>query len=158
MSSDGKNVNIPAGMTKTPCIGICSTTTCGDSVCRGCKRYAKEVLNWISYSDEMKWAVLKRLEVLGVQILSDRFEIIDEELLRNSLIGFSIPFNAELSSYCWLHNLLKKGHGKGVDLIKCGVNVRPTYKDIPLGTLIEQVDNELITLSDAHRDRYSIAT
>jgi hypothetical protein len=48
--------------------------------------------------------------------------------------------------------------GKGVDLIKCGVNVRPTYKDIPLGTLIEQVDNELITLSDAHRDRYSIAT
>ena len=66
MSLDEENVSIPVGMTKTPCIGICSTTTFGDSVCRGCKRYAKEVLNWISYSDEMKCAVLKRLEALGV--------------------------------------------------------------------------------------------
>ncbi|MDO7671884.1 MAG: DUF1289 domain-containing protein, partial [OM182 bacterium] len=25
---------------KTPCIGICSTTSVGDWVCRGCKRYS----------------------------------------------------------------------------------------------------------------------
>jgi predicted Fe-S protein YdhL (DUF1289 family) len=156
MSSDGENVSIPIGMTKTPCIGICSTTTFGDSVCRGCKRYAKEVLNWISYSDEMKQAVLKRLEFLATQILSDRFEIIDEALLGRSLKERSVPFNAELSAFCWLHNLLKKAHGKLTDLSEHGVAVRPAYSQIPLETLIEQVDKELLILADAHRTRFSI--
>ena len=156
MSLDGENVSIPTGMTKTPCIGICSTTTFGDSVCRGCKRYAKEVLNWISYSDEMKQAVLKRLEFLATQILSDRFEIIDEALLGRSLKERSVPFNAELSAFCWLHNLLKKAHGKVTDLSEHGVVVRPAYSKIPLATLIEHVDRELIILADAHRTRFSI--
>ncbi|MBU2098945.1 MAG: DUF1289 domain-containing protein, partial [Gammaproteobacteria bacterium] len=26
--------------TKTPCIGICSTTSVGDKICRGCKRFS----------------------------------------------------------------------------------------------------------------------
>ncbi|MDG1952431.1 MAG: DUF1289 domain-containing protein [Gammaproteobacteria bacterium] len=156
MNSDGETASVPTGMTKTPCIGICSTTTFGDSVCRGCKRYAKEVLNWISYSDEMKQAVLKRLEFLATQILSDRFEIIDEALLGRSLKERSVPFNAELSAFCWLHNLLKKAHGKVTDLSEHGVVVRPAYSQIPLETLIEQVDKELLILADAHRTRFSI--
>ena len=156
MNSDGETASVPTGTTKTPCIGICSTTTFGDSVCRGCKRYAKEVLNWISYSDEMKQAVLKRLEFLATQILSDRFEIIDEALLGRSLKERSVPFNAELSAFCWLHNLLKKAHGKVTDLSEHGVVVRPAYSQIPLETLIEQVDKELLILADAHRTRFSI--
>lgn len=156
MSSDEANFSIPIGMTKTPCIGICSTTTFGDSVCRGCKRYTKEVLNWISYSDEMKCAVLKRLELLAIQILSDRFEILDEALLERSLKKLSVPFNTDLSAFCWLHNLLKKAHGKLTDLKDHGVIVRPAYSQIPLETLIEQVDKELLILADAHRTRFSI--
>ena len=39
---------------KTPCIGICSTTSVGDWVCRGCKRYSTEVIGWISFGEEEK--------------------------------------------------------------------------------------------------------
>lgn len=38
---------------RTPCIGICSTTSLGDRVCRGCKRYAAEVIDWNSCDEEL---------------------------------------------------------------------------------------------------------
>ncbi|MEM9624509.1 MAG: DUF1289 domain-containing protein, partial [Pseudomonadota bacterium] len=33
---------------RTPCVGICSTTY-GDLVCRGCKRFAHEIVQWNAY-------------------------------------------------------------------------------------------------------------
>ena len=35
----------------TPCLGICSTTF-GDEVCKGCKRFAHEIVSWTKYSLE----------------------------------------------------------------------------------------------------------
>ena len=35
--------------TRTPCVGICSTTY-GDDVCRGCKRFSFEVIKQVSES------------------------------------------------------------------------------------------------------------
>ena len=35
----------------TPCLGICSTTF-GDEVCKGCKRFAHEIVSWTKYSEE----------------------------------------------------------------------------------------------------------
>ena len=34
----------------TPCLGIC-TTTFGDEVCKGCKRFAHEIISWPKYSE-----------------------------------------------------------------------------------------------------------
>lgn len=36
---------------KTPCIGLCSTVY-GDLVCRGCKRFHHEVIQWNGYGEE----------------------------------------------------------------------------------------------------------
>ena len=47
--------------TKSPCIGMCSTTY-GDDVCKGCGRTFYEVHNWIRFNDEQKIEVNKRLE------------------------------------------------------------------------------------------------
>jgi uncharacterized protein len=44
----------------TPCVGICSTTY-GDLVCRGCKRFAHEIVAWNSYSDDQRARVWTRL-------------------------------------------------------------------------------------------------
>ncbi|MEK9650221.1 MAG: DUF1289 domain-containing protein, partial [Gammaproteobacteria bacterium] len=44
----------------TPCLGICSTTY-GDDVCRGCKRFVHEVINWTSYTEDEKVNVNSRL-------------------------------------------------------------------------------------------------
>ena len=45
----------------TPCLGICSTTF-GDEVCKGCKRFAHEIVSWTKYSEEEREIVNNRLE------------------------------------------------------------------------------------------------
>ena len=60
---------------KTPCIGICSTTSLGDKICRGCKRFGFEVINWNRYSEDEKRAVLSRIDQLTSQIMAERFRI-----------------------------------------------------------------------------------
>ena len=76
---------------KTPCVGICSTTY-GDEVCRGCKRFHHEVIQWNSYSDQQKEIVWNRLEALKVQIMKTKFSIIDESKLKSSLDTYNINF------------------------------------------------------------------
>ena len=71
--------------TRTPCVGICSTTY-GDEVCRGCKRFSFEVINWNGFTPEERESVWKRLEKLKTQIMSSRLQILEPELLDLSLI------------------------------------------------------------------------
>lgn len=52
----------------TPCAGRCSTVF-GDSVCRGCRRFNHEVINWNRYTAEEKAAVWQRLDAQLDQIL-----------------------------------------------------------------------------------------
>ncbi|MGV8710709.1 DUF1289 domain-containing protein, partial [Pseudomonas aeruginosa] len=54
---------------KTPCVGLCSTVY-GDLVCRGCKRFHHEVVNWNLYDAEEKRAVWSRLEQLLAQVMA----------------------------------------------------------------------------------------
>jgi predicted Fe-S protein YdhL (DUF1289 family) len=126
----------------------------GDLICRGCKRYAFEVIAWNGYSDEEKRAVLERIEKLSVQILQDRLRIFSVPSLRQALEQRNIPYDPALSPYCWLHNLLKKGHRDLEKLDDCGVYIRPAYSHLSLARLCEQIDRELIVLCDAHYQRY----
>jgi len=47
---------------KSPCVGICSATAQGDSVCIGCKRTFIEVRDWEQYTDKEKDKILERIE------------------------------------------------------------------------------------------------
>jgi len=141
--------------TKTPCIGICSTTSVGDFVCRGCIRYSFEVINWLTYGEAEKQAVLSRIEKLTCQIIETKFLIHSQPLLISGLEKLRIPFNNQLSPYCWVHNLLKKLHlTTDVQLLDFGITVRPQYQHLGLLALAELVDEELLTLSKAHYSRY----
>ncbi|MBM87295.1 MAG: DUF1289 domain-containing protein [Gammaproteobacteria bacterium] len=139
---------------KTPCIGICSTTSLGDSVCRGCKRYSFEVINWNSYDVESKKAVLSRIEKLICQILQNKLRIFSVPNLKLNLEKSNVPFNEELSPYCWLHNLLKKNHGQIDDLREFGAYVLPEFEKFTLEELSENIEKELLILCEAHFDRY----
>ena len=139
---------------KTPCIGICSTTSLGDRVCRGCKRYAFEVIAWNGYGDAEKLAVLKRIEKLVIQILENRLEIVSVPTLRQGLERAGVPFDPSLSPWCWLHNLLRKRHQRIRDLADYGVAVLPAYREMDLASLCEQIEAELETLTEAHYQRY----
>ena len=59
----------------TPCLGICSTTF-GDEVCKGCKRFAHEIVNWTKYSEEEREIVNNRLEEFKIKILKHRFKTV----------------------------------------------------------------------------------
>ena len=139
---------------KTPCIGICSTTSLGDRVCRGCKRYAREVIDWNGYDEEAKSAVLTRIESLITQLFDSRFRINSPERLKAELRRQKIPFNPELSAFCWLHNLLKKGLDGISELERRGVSLQPDYAGHDLAQLSTRLEEELLRLSEAHHERY----
>ena len=140
--------------TRTPCIGICSTTSVGDAICRGCKRYAFEVIGWNGYADEEKRAVLNRIEKLTSQIIEQKMRIFSVPSLKAALLDSHVPFDETLSPYCWLHNLLKKCHRELVSLEECGVYVRPEYTHLTLAALYDSIDREILVLCEAHFDRY----
>jgi len=52
----------------TPCAGRCSTVF-GDLVCRGCRRFNHEVIQWNTYTAEQRLMVWKRLDAQLDQIL-----------------------------------------------------------------------------------------
>ena len=52
----------------TPCAGRCSTVF-GDLVCRGCRRFNHEVIQWNTYNAEQREAVWQRLDAQLDQIL-----------------------------------------------------------------------------------------
>ena len=80
----------------TPCLGICSTTF-GDEVCKGCKRFSHEVVGWTKFTEEEREIVNNRIEKFKVQILQDRFKVFDEELFANKLDEKAINYNHSLN-------------------------------------------------------------
>ena len=131
---------------KTPCIGICSTTSLGDAICRGCKRYSFEVIGWNGYDKSAKKAVLNRIE--------KQLKIFSVRKLKAGLERHQIPFDQSLSPYCWLHNLLKKNHQDIEKLEEYGVYVLPEYAELSLSELSELIEQEILVLCEAHFARY----
>ena len=93
---------------KTPCVGLCSTVY-GDLVCRGCKRFHHEVVNWNLYDAEEKRAVWSRLEQLLAQVMAAKLEVFDAARLRLQLEQRQIRFVPEQSPYCWAYQLIARG-------------------------------------------------
>ena len=69
---------------RTPCVGICSTTY-GDLVCRGCKRFAHEIVQWNGYDETQQDAVRERLTRLRDEILEALLVCEEPSLLQAAL-------------------------------------------------------------------------
>tara|TARA_X000000950_G_scaffold65024_1_gene79735 strand:+ start:1199 stop:1639 length:441 start_codon:yes stop_codon:yes gene_type:complete len=136
----------------TPCLGICSTTY-GDEVCRGCKRFIHEVINWNSYSNDEKEIVNSRLEEFKVTILSHRFKVTDAELLSSKLKEHAISFNDSLDPITWIFDLLRAS-SQDLDLELFGLELLPDHQSSSLPTIKDEINTELFELSQAHFDRY----
>lgn len=65
----------------TPCVGVCSTTY-GDLVCRGCKRFAHEIVAWNGYAQSQREAVWRRLARLLAESVRAHVRISDAARLR----------------------------------------------------------------------------
>ena len=140
---------------KTPCVGLCSTVY-GDLVCRGCKRFHHEVVNWNAYSDEEKRAVWRRLDVLLVQVMQGKVEVFDPLRLRAQLEQRQVRFVPEQSEYCWAYQLIARASRLISRLDAYGLVLLPEFRDWPLPELREAIDREFFLLSEAHYERYIV--
>jgi predicted Fe-S protein YdhL (DUF1289 family) len=135
----------------TPCVGICSTTF-GDVVCRGCRRYLHEVIDWNRYSDAQKRLIWQRLDALLEQVLSTAFRIDDPALLRAQLAHYRIPFRADGSPWVLLHALLRSAAKQLPDLAAFGVT-RTDRSEMSLKALREKLNADLHALASAYYEK-----
>ena len=132
----------PSVRTRTPCVGICSTTY-GDDVCRGCKRFIHEE----------KEAVWKRLEHLKTLIMESKVTINNENLMESKILEFQLKINKDLNPLSKVFEIVKLTSTSFKDLKEFGVDLK---KEGSLISLKEELESELYELSKAHFDRYFV--
>lgn len=138
---------------KTPCIGVCSTGI-GDGVCRGCKRFAHEVIDWNAYDQQERYIIVQRLEAFLVQVVQLRIQIVDEPLLLRQIKHQQIRFNQDQNPYCWVFELLRAGASQIRQPSEYGLRIRPECHDQSLPELRDQIDRDFYELSCAHYERF----
>ena len=134
----------------TPCLGICSTTY-GDDVCKGCKRFVHEIISWPKYSHDERALVNDRLEKFKVLILKDRFNILDQDLLQLKLKENAINYNNSMDPLTWIFDLLRAAGSQALDLQQFGIASLKSYDPT---TIKDIINKELLELSEAHHGRY----
>ena len=133
----------------TPCIGICSTTF-GDDVCKGCKRFSHEITNWGKFSTDERAVVNSRLEQFKTTILEEKFSISDSELFESKMNEFSINFNSSLEPITWIFDLLRASSNKDLNVNDFGIEILPAFSDLSLVELRDLINQEMLQLSEAH--------
>ena len=133
----------------TPCIGICSTTF-GDDVCKGCKRFSYEITNWGKFSNDERAVVNSRLEQFKATILQEKFTVSDSNLFESKMNEFSINFNNSLDPITWVFDLLRASSNEDLDLNDFGIEILPQFSGLSLLELRDLINQEMLQLSEAH--------
>ena len=138
---------------KTPCIGVCSTGI-GDDVCRGCKRFSNEVINWNSYTDGERDNVMRRLQSLLAQVVNSKVHIFNGAKLKAELHCQQIRFDEAANPETWLFTLLKAGANQINNLETFGCRAHTEWDKCSFAELRDAIDADFYTLSCAHFQRY----
>lgn len=138
---------------RTPCIGVCSTGI-GDSVCRGCKRFAHEVIQWNAYNHDERAAIDARLQSLLRQVMEPKLTVVDARLLQQQIELQRIRYNPSHHCYSWAFDLLKAGASQIEDIREFGCVLSAQWSARPLAELKLAIDADMYTLSCAHYERY----
>ncbi len=141
---------MPMSRSTTPCLGIC-TTTVGDLVCKGCKRFAHEIVDWNKFDSKEKELVNSRLEGFKQLILKDRFIVNDKDLLSSKLKDNGVRFNSSLDPITWIFDLLRASGAQELNLEEFGISA--LVKE-PLSSTRDSINKELLELSEAHHERF----
>lgn len=138
---------------KTPCIGVCSTGI-GDVVCRGCKRFAHEVIDWNGYSEQQRQLVVDRLDQFLVTIVANKIDIVDEQKLLDQLAFQQIAVDQTLSPARWVYELLRVGAAQIKNPLLYGFRVHEDWQRFSLEQIKQFLDQDFYNLSSAHYQRF----
>lgn len=90
----------------TPCAGRCSTVF-GDAVCRGCRRFNHEVIQWNTYKAEQHTAVWQRLDAQLNQILIPMLPHADMAKVESFIASKRVRLRADATQGRKLYHALK---------------------------------------------------
>ena len=131
-------------------MGICSTTY-GDLVCRGCRRFAHEIVDWNGYTEVQKASILERLKQIKHEVLSQYLIIEDkgkfEGFCRELGFGF---VDLDERMYAVLAYLITKSERLKIS----GLAVSDSFEDCSgAAELMRFLESEMYTRAQAHYER-----
>ncbi len=138
---------------KSPCVGICSTGI-GDLVCRGCKRFFYEVIDWNSYTPDQKEAIHARLRKLLHQTLEHSLVIVDAERMQRLAAEHSLPVFCDESMLDLAYRLLQSSAGSIQDVRTLGIDVAKPGSSRLSQDLAQRIEEHFYRLSEAHYEYY----
>ncbi len=130
----------------TPCVGICSTVY-GDDVCRGCKRFSKEIINWNAYDHIKKQLTFDRLGVMITQVVKPKVTINSPEMLRQQLDLLGIRYRADQSAYCDVYYLLRAGASQIKSSDNFGFVINAQFQELQLVDIFNIIEQEYLALA-----------
>ena len=135
----------------TPCIGVCSTVF-GDEVCRGCKRFVHEVIDWNAYDDAQKTLVLERLKSFTEQVITGKIKVVDPERFSQSLKVVGVRHGKQTMATAIL-DFLRRSSRQIEDLTEHGLAQMPEYRSCSAEELKFIIEEEILILSQATYNR-----
>ncbi|XID75761.1 DUF1289 domain-containing protein [Alkanindiges sp. WGS2144] len=110
----------------TPCAGKCSTVF-GDSVCRGCRRFSHEVINWNAYTLQEQQSIWQRLDSQLDQILLPLVSVEDEQALEMFLTSQLVRLPEHASQGRKIYHALRICQRKPDCLERSGLKILPAH-------------------------------
>jgi len=130
----------------TPCIGICSTTY-GDLVCRGCKRFAHEIVAWNGYTPTQRSIVWDRLNALRDRSTEAFLAIDDLDILRK--LAHTLKLSADNSVATTAYEVLRR-RGRDVERLS-EIGLRAVRTDVVAPIAVrDAIDAEFYVRSVAY--------
>ena len=135
----------------SPCIGVCSTTF-GDLVCRGCKRFAHEVVDWNGYEADQRLAIWRRLAALRDASVAAFVSVVDADALEAAAVRMHIAPVPEQTPLTLAYETLRRTRG-APDFAALGLATSPAGAAIPPAELFATISREFLTRSTAAYER-----
>ena len=141
----------------TPCVGICSTTY-GDLVCRGCKRFAHEIVEWNGYDEEQREQIRDRLDGLRDQVVAQYLAVGDASAWDAYSVVIFGQSQAPTSErvYHTLGQLVARNQDlseAGLTGVRDGSSAEDADEGIDALGALKQIDREVYSRSLAHYER-----
>lgn len=145
MSSNGP----PQRLRRTPCMGICSTTY-GDLVCRGCKRFAHEIIQWNGFDQDQREIVWNRLTELRDTCVRDVVHVGLRADLDAACAARGLPMHEENSTHSVAYELLRRALNEPQVVVDAKIGLREF--ETPIAAL-KAIDDLFLQRSRAHYER-----
>jgi len=124
-------------------------------VCRGCKRFSHEIVDWNSYDDAQKETIWERLETFKKQVVGQIVRFKDQYRFQSAIEAQKIK---EPEDYQAVYLLLQRLVRHSKTLSFAGLeNVSPDFEimegEIDSLLTLQQIDKEIVTRSRAFYER-----